>query len=206
MMFAKLPSNSRTLLFDIVSSDDPVNLLQERFEKCVTDKQDDELRSLIRELRENGYIKVQWADDVPCYVEISNSARTYSERELEFERQLLSASGSTTNHFHGSATNVQIQQNTNNSSQTINVDSEIDYDKAAEIFKTIIANMPSFNLPTGSERELVNIATEVMPMVEARTNTPSVKKALALVKDILLRTTSSLAASGVLYMISQIGG
>lgn len=87
-MFRKLPANSKQLLDDILSSDNPTQMLCERFEKC-TDKEDDELRSLLRELIEKGYINIPgWADNVPTYIEINNSARTYNEQEAEYERQL----------------------------------------------------------------------------------------------------------------------
>jgi ribosomal protein S20 len=86
-MFRKLPTNSKQLLDDILSSDNPTHMLCERFEKC-TDKEDDELRSLLRELTEKGYINISWADNVPLFIEINNSARTYNEQEAEYERLL----------------------------------------------------------------------------------------------------------------------
>jgi hypothetical protein len=86
-MFNKLPHNSRKLLSEILDAENPTQFIVGLFENC-TDKEDDELRSLLRELSQKGYIKIhQWADNVPLYIEINNSARTYAEREAEYERQ-----------------------------------------------------------------------------------------------------------------------
>ena len=83
--FEKLPSNSRALLQEIVEADNAVALLQDRFKQCADNKGDDYLRGLIRELIDKQYIEVTWADDVPWFVQVNNSARTYSEREAEHE-------------------------------------------------------------------------------------------------------------------------
>lgn len=86
MDFKKLPSNSKKLLDEILQADDPCDMLCKRFEG-ISHKQDEELRSLIRELCEGGYINVKWADGVPYYVTINNSARTYNEQLAEYEEE-----------------------------------------------------------------------------------------------------------------------
>ena len=122
--------NSRTLLREIIDSENPVQMLQTRFDQSLP-KEDNELRSLLRELIQEGFMDIDWADDVPYYIEINNSARTYDEREAEYERSLkYVANSTTTNIFHGNASNVQIQQNTNNSTQNMNVSQFKDFDKA----------------------------------------------------------------------------
>ena len=84
-MFQKLPSNSKKLLDEILASDNPAQMLSARFENC-SDREDDELRGMLRELKEKGYVSIQWADNVPYYVVINNSARTYDEQLAEYER------------------------------------------------------------------------------------------------------------------------
>lgn len=84
MDFIKLPSNSKRLLDEIVAAENPAAMLQKRFEG-ISPKEDDELRGIIRELMESGYIDVRWADNVPYYVTINNSARTYEEQLKEYE-------------------------------------------------------------------------------------------------------------------------
>ena len=86
-VFNKLLTNSKKLLDEILQSENPEMMLCERFEKC-SPKEDDNLRSLLRELIDEGYINIPyWADDMPGAVSINNSARTYDERLREYERQ-----------------------------------------------------------------------------------------------------------------------
>lgn len=131
-MFRKLPSNSRNLLQEIVSSGNPVSLLCERFESC-SHKEDDELRSLLRELIEEKYINIHWASDLPYIVDINNSARTYAEREAEYERQ-LAMSGSYTTIVHGSVD--RINNNSIDNSVNIKISAEVD-----ELFERIFATV-----------------------------------------------------------------
>lgn len=86
MDFKKLSSNSKKLLDEILIADNPAEMLCEKFDKA-KGQEDDELRAILRELRENGYINIHWADNKPYYVIINNSARTYDERLAEFEKQ-----------------------------------------------------------------------------------------------------------------------
>lgn len=73
-----LPANSKQLLDEIVCADNPTEMLSERFAHT-SNKEDNELRGIIQELREKGYVDVIWADDLPYLVTINNSARTYNE-------------------------------------------------------------------------------------------------------------------------------
>ncbi|WP_243109943.1 toll/interleukin-1 receptor domain-containing protein [Clostridium sp. E02] len=82
--FKRLPLNSGKLLKEIVESENPSKMLGERFEKCASLKEDKVLRSLLRELIDEKYIKINWADNMPYYVQINNSARTYEEQEEEY--------------------------------------------------------------------------------------------------------------------------
>ena len=86
MDFIKLPENSEKLLLDIIQTDNPVQMLGVRFEQA-SQREDDELRSMLRELHERGYINVHWADDVPYYLTLNNSARTYKKQLSEHETQ-----------------------------------------------------------------------------------------------------------------------
>ena len=88
-MFNKLPSNSEKLLNELVQADNPTELLCEKV-KAVNGKDEEELMGIIRELRQEDYIDVKWADDLPYIVTLNNSARTYSEQLAEYERQIQS--------------------------------------------------------------------------------------------------------------------
>lgn len=87
MSFRKLPSNTAQLLDAIVESDNPTQYLSERFDSA-TPKEDLELRSLIRELREGGYISLKWAGNKPHCVFVNNAARTYREQLANYEAEL----------------------------------------------------------------------------------------------------------------------
>lgn len=112
---------------------------------------------------------------------------------------------STTNNFYGEAKNVQIQQGTQNSFQSMKAENEFDYIGAAEIFKQILCNIDSFNLSNEDITMLKEIAVVAQQQSESKTNEPAIKKAFLLVKDIMLRATGSLTASGILHMLSQMG-
>lgn len=88
MAFNRLPSNSEKLLLKIVNTDNPSKLLCNLFEQA-SSKEDTELRGIIRELRQEGYINVKWADNIPYFVTLTNSARTYKEQLAEYETQTI---------------------------------------------------------------------------------------------------------------------
>lgn len=84
MMFEELPLNSRVLLGEIISAENPVSLLCDKF-KMASPQQDQELRGMLLELKERGYLKIQWADNKPYYVKVNNSAKKYEEQLAEYE-------------------------------------------------------------------------------------------------------------------------
>ena len=86
MKFKKLPSNSKKLLDDIINADNPTDMLSKSFDG-LSAKEDEELRAIIRELRESGYISVNWADNRPFRVTVNNSARNYDNLLKEYERE-----------------------------------------------------------------------------------------------------------------------
>ena len=84
MEFQKLSLNSRALLSEIVSAENPIELLRDKFKKA-SPQQDRELRGILRELGERNYLKIQWAENKPHHITINNSARTYEEQLAEYE-------------------------------------------------------------------------------------------------------------------------
>lgn len=85
MEFRKLPTNSKKLLDEIIQSENPVQMLCERFERA-SKVEDEELRGILRELRAEGFINTKWADNKPYHITINNSARTYNEQLEEYEK------------------------------------------------------------------------------------------------------------------------
>lgn len=84
MNFIRLPANSEKLLLELFQSNNPVQMLDVRFEQA-SQREDDELRGILRELRERGYINVQWSNNVPYHLTLNNSAITYKEQLAEYE-------------------------------------------------------------------------------------------------------------------------
>lgn len=113
-MFQKLPSNSQKLFDNILTADNPVEMLQNRFEAC-SDREDDELRGMIGELIERGYIKVAWGDNIPYHIQIKNSARTYHEQLAECERMLQAQRGTTNNYVFNNTNGIMVLGNISDS-------------------------------------------------------------------------------------------
>lgn len=86
MSFTKLPANSRKLLLELVQADNPTQMLCTRFDKS-SQKESEALRGILRKLREEGYINIDWAGNRPYRVVLNNSARTYEEQRAEYEAQ-----------------------------------------------------------------------------------------------------------------------
>lgn len=84
MGFKKLPSNSQKLLKEIVDSENPVKLLNGMFDSA-TDEQEEELCGILRELKEEGFISIMWADNRPYHIIINNVARMYEGQLAEYE-------------------------------------------------------------------------------------------------------------------------
>nr|WP_302658090.1 hypothetical protein [uncultured Dysosmobacter sp.] len=93
-MFHKLPSNSEKILDEIISSDNPTEMLANRFreyEEQQNFSKDEELRGILDELIELGYIEIAWGDNIPDCIRIKNSARTYPEQLEEYNRERTAA-------------------------------------------------------------------------------------------------------------------
>lgn len=62
-MFQKAPSNSQKLLDEIISSENSVSLLRDKLKKA-SPQQDRELRGILRELQESGYLTIVGRQDI----------------------------------------------------------------------------------------------------------------------------------------------
>lgn len=201
-MFKKLTPECKTLLDELISIADSNDYIAgDNFPTLAL--KDEKMRDNRLSMLINAkYLK---KDIIGGYT-LLPQAYTYTEEEAAYERQHISESNNTTNNFWGNASNVQIQQNVSGSSQSMNVDEPVDFDKAWRIFNDILNNLGSFELSNDEEEQLKNIATEAKSISETKTDGSFVKKSIMLIKDIMLRATGSLTASGILHLISQMGG
>ena len=108
--------------------------------------------------------------------------------------------------IQGNINGVQIQQGTTNSSQFQNVNQVFDYEKVAEILNEIDKYVPMFADIYGHDCEKAeNALNEAKEAVVARENHSKIKKALSILKDVSLRVSSSLIATGILTLLEKIG-
>lgn len=84
MKFTKLPSNSEKILLELVQAENPTQALITQYEG-ISIQEEQVLDGIVRELKEYGYINVEWADNMPWIVTLNNSARTYGELITEHE-------------------------------------------------------------------------------------------------------------------------
>ena len=107
--------------------------------------------------------------------------------------------------IQGNINGVQIQQGTTNSSQFQNVNQVFDYEKVAEILNEIDKYVPMFADIYGHDCEKAeNALNEAKEAVVARENPSKIKKALSILKDVSLRVSSSLIATGILTLLEKI--
>ena len=108
--------------------------------------------------------------------------------------------------IQGNINGVQIQQGTTNSSHFQNVNQVFDYEKVAEILNEIDKYVPMFADIYGHDCEKAeNALNEAKEAVVARENPSKIKKALSILKDVSLRVSSSLIATGILTLLEKIG-
>ena len=77
-----LSSDAKALLKELIQSDNPPKLLQNRF-KNITQKEEAYLRGLINELTCIEFVKITWFDNVPFKVVINNTAIDYVKSQNE---------------------------------------------------------------------------------------------------------------------------
>lgn len=108
--------------------------------------------------------------------------------------------------IQGNINGIQIQQGTTNSSQFQNINQVFDYDKVAKIINEIDKYVPMFADTYGRDCKIAEGAlNEAKEAVLSRENPSKIKKALSILKDVSLRVSSSLIATGILALLKQIG-
>ena len=78
-MFQKAPSNSQKLLDEIISSENSVSLLRDKLKKA-SPQQDRELRGILRELQESGYLTIFWANNEQTEEYIADFVAMFEEK------------------------------------------------------------------------------------------------------------------------------
>lgn len=121
----------------------------------------------------------------------------------EKEKEIAQTINYTTN-IYGNNGNQQIQQGTSYSSQNMNVNS-IDVQKIEEFILQLEGNMEQLNLKEENVKLVNDKINEIKKETEKETPKKSmITKALSTIRSILEGVAGSLAASGLIYMITQI--
>lgn len=195
MGFSKLPSNSEQLLGELLRSSNPSDYLAGRFQN-ISSSEDDELRGIIRELKCEGYINVQWADNLPYFVTLNNSARTYHERLSEYEKinspkSNTTAPPQTINNYYGS-TNV-INAASNGALFVAGNNNVIDfsYNKVSDIVSEIKSSLNGEDIPSEEKEAALELLSEINDKISAKKKPSVIKSALVGLKDFLLGVGAS---------------
>lgn len=106
----------------------------------------------------------------------------------------------------GNASGVQIQQNVAHSTQQQITNETFDYDRVLEILLEISNFQPMFNDIYGEEAgQVIDALNGAKDAVINKEPPVKIKTMLNVIKDISLRVSSSLIATGILGLLSKIG-
>ncbi len=202
----KLTKRAEDLLKEIIDNRDDegicdIKYWQERFEKLTT-AEDAILRGLFKELKDEEIISVSWADDVPDEIYLLAKGRSYFG-EVKENPNIMN-----TNYFYEKVGHVQIQQNTTNSSQTLNLTQTVDEGKVTELIHMINKYDSMLEAEYGKESadSLRKKVEELELTIKEPKSTNKVKKVLSYIRDLSVNAGGSLIAAGVIQLITSIMG
>lgn len=113
--------------------------------------------------------------------------------------------GYTVNHFYGNINQSQIQQNSDNSSQTMIAGNELDSDKIIELINVIRDNVDNIELTFNDRNEILNALSKIYDELQKKEPDPSfVKKSFQFVGRIIENVTGNLIASGIQHEITKL--
>lgn len=131
------------------------------------------------------------------------------DEELRRHNELVSAINSAATNgatilIGDNASQIQIQQNTSNSNQTITNMQTFDYEKVLSVLKEIQGyfDYPQFVSTFNDNSELVKqIVNDTIDVAEKKEEPTLIKKSLNLLKDLAVGASGSLIASGILTLL-----
>lgn len=107
----------------------------------------------------------------------------------------------------GSVSGSQIQQGTSNSVQTMHVETEFDYETALVILQKIqkAARSDDFIEDFGEYADkLKDAVAEAIDLANKKEQPSKIKSFISIIKDLAMRVSSSVLASGIVGMINQL--
>ena len=108
------------------------------------------------------------------------------------------------NQFSKSISNIQIQQNTQHSSQVqINSDS-FDYSKASEIIQLIKSEISTFDLPSDKIKEVRDLIEKINANIEHQKSPKVIVDDFSALKNFLTQFGANLASHGAIQLINTV--
>lgn len=108
------------------------------------------------------------------------------------------------NAFYGDVSNIQIQQDVINSTQVQTINQEYDYSEALRLLRQLQENMGTLGLDSAGQSEINKLIETVKSSIEQKEPKSKIKQGLNLLKEFLMRTTTSLAATGAITLITNL--
>lgn len=108
------------------------------------------------------------------------------------------------NVFYGNVSNIQIQQDTINSTQVQNINQECDYSEVLSLLRQLQDNIGTLGLDNQSQSEVKKLIDTVESSIGQKEPQSKIKQGLNLLKEFLMRTTTSLAATGAVTLITNL--
>ncbi|SFR71222.1 hypothetical protein [Anaeromicropila populeti] len=107
----------------------------------------------------------------------------------------------------GNVSGSLIQQNTINSSQTMTVENNFDYDKIMDVLNKIQRTTNSSDFQedfTDKAEQVKEIISETIQMLQKKEEPSKIKKALTTLKNLAVGISGSIIASGIVGLIAQL--
>jgi len=173
---------------------------RDRFEEYSV-SEDAIIRSLFKELREAGMISVSWYDDYPAVLMLLGNGVSYFE-EKDSNDNSTAQSSSYVNNFYGTATNVQIQQGTVNSSQKMNGE---DFDSLVrQLVQTVKKYDAVLESEYGETADDLRKSCEELALTDLRNKDVSwMKKTVGYIRDLSVNAGGGLIAAGIIEIATR---
>lgn len=121
----------------------------------------------------------------------------------EKEKEIAKAENYTINNFYGEVSNSQIQQNSNNSSQTLTYG--IDVNQVKELLNQLKTNYSNLDIQEDQLEPLSEVVEDLIENInQNNTDRGFISKGLNTIKSILEDSAKGLITSGIIYGITQV--
>lgn len=121
----------------------------------------------------------------------------------EKEKEIAKAENYTINNFYGEVSNSQIQQNSNNSSQTLTYG--IDVNQVKELLNQLKTNYSNLDIQEDQLEPLSEVVEDLIENInQNNTDRGFISKRLNTIKSILEDSAKGLITSGIIYGITQV--